>query len=196
VTAHSANVACVVLAAGASSRFGSPKQLQLYKGEALVRRAVRAAYGSGAGRVILVTGANADAVEKCVMDFESVHIVRNDRWKEGLSSSIAAGVTALHNEPNIDGALITLGDQPLVDSRCLGRLLSAFDGTHRVVAASYSDTIGAPALFGREHFDFLIQLRGDKGARYVLAEIGTVTKVSMPEAAFDIDETRDLIERD
>ena len=185
-----------MLAAGASSRFGSPKQLELYKGEALVRRAVRAASESGAAPIILVTGANGDAVERCVSDFDSIRIVRNQRWKEGLSSSIAAGIAMLDDETDIDGALIMLGDQPLIDGSCLERLLSTFDNSHRVVAASYDDTVGSPALFGHEHFEFLRQLEGDSGARSLLNSIDAVTKVAMPEAAFDIDETWDLIERD
>ena len=91
MTKVAAKVACVILAAGGSSRFGSAKQLQRYNGEILVRRAVKAAKDCGATQVILVTGANAEAVEKAVNDFESLQIVRNASWIRGLSSSIATG---------------------------------------------------------------------------------------------------------
>lgn len=189
-------VACIVLAAGGSSRFGSAKQLQRYNGEILVRRAVKAARDCGAAQVILVTGANAEAVEKSVADFDSLRIVRNDSWIKGLSSSIAAGIGAIEGSSSIDAVLVTLGDQPLVDGSCLDRLISAFDRKHRVVAASYNDIAGAPVLFGREHLDFLKELTGDKGARQLLARMTGVTRVPMPEAAVDIDEARDLLERD
>jgi molybdenum cofactor cytidylyltransferase len=196
MTKAPANVVCVVLAAGGSSRFGSAKQLQRYDGEILVRRAVKAANESGAAHVILVTGANAEAVEKAVDDFASLRIVRNDAWIKGLSCSIAAGIGAIDDADTIDGVLITLGDQPLVDGSCLGRLISAFDEKHRIVAASYNDIAGAPVLFGREHLDFLKQISGDKGARQLLARMTSVTRIPMREAALDIDEARDLQERD
>ena len=89
MTKVAAQVVCIVLAAGGSSRFGSAKQLQRYDGEILVRRAVKAAKESGAAHVILVTGAIAEAVEKSLVDFDSLRIVRNDSWIKGLSSSIA-----------------------------------------------------------------------------------------------------------
>ena len=196
MTKVAAKVACVVLAAGGSSRFGSAKQLQRYNGEILVRRAVKAAKDCGATQVILVTGANAEAVEKAVNDFESLQIVRNASWIRGLSSSIATGIAAIDHESTIDAVLITLGDQPLVDGSCLTRLISRFDKKHRVVAASYNDIAGAPVLFGREHLDFLRQLNGDRGARQLLAGMTDVTRVPMPEAAIDIDEARDIPERD
>jgi molybdenum cofactor cytidylyltransferase len=196
MTKVAANIVCIVLAAGGSSRFGSAKQLQRYDGEILVRRAVKAAKESGAAHVILVTGANAEAVERSVDDFESLRIVRNDSWIKGLSSSIAAGIGAIDDEDTIDAVLVTLGDQPLVDGPCLTRLISAFDENHRIVAASYNDIAGAPVLFGCEHLDFLKQLTGDKGARQLLARMTSVTRVPMREAALDVDEARDLQERD
>ncbi|HKY98787.1 MAG TPA: NTP transferase domain-containing protein, partial [Gemmatimonadaceae bacterium] len=126
----------------------------------------------------------------------SLRIVRNDAWIKGLSCSIAAGIGAIDDADTIDGVLITLGDQPLVDGSCLGRLISAFDEKHRIVAASYNDIAGAPVLFGREHLDFLKQISGDKGARQLLARMTSVTRIPMREAALDIDEARDLQERD
>jgi len=196
MTKAAAKIACVVLAAGGSSRFGSAKQLQRYNGEILVRRAVKAAKDCGAAQVIIVTGANADAVEKSISDFESLHIVRNESWIRGLSSSIAVGIDAIDDGDAIDAVLLTLGDQPLVDGPCLTRLISTFDRKHRIVAASYNDIAGAPVLFGREHLDFLRRLSGDKGARQLLAQMPSVTRVPMPEAAIDIDEAGDLPERD
>jgi molybdenum cofactor cytidylyltransferase len=186
-------LACIVLAAGGASRFGSTKQLQAINGRSLVARAVTAAIDSGAQLVIVVTGARADEVEEKLIEFPSVLVVRNSDWESGIASSIAAGIRAIAVIPDVDGIMITLGDQPLVDDKCLKRLAERFDGDNRVVASSYSGTVGAPVIIGREYAPDLISLEGDRGAgAWIKARMNEVTIVDMPEAAFDIDAPEDL----
>ena len=180
---------CIVLAAGSASRFGAPKQLALYRGETLVHRAVRNAYECGAGVVVLVTGANADAVRGAVTDFPSLIVADNPRWDTGLSSSIATGLTSLGT---VDCALITLADQPHVESSSLERLISRFDDEHRVIASEYSGTIGVPAIVGHEFFPAFQNLSGDKGAKAWLMSFESITVVPMAEATLDIDTADDL----
>ena len=186
-------IACIVLAAGGSSRFGSAKQLQQLSGEALAHRAVRTAIESDLSPVVLVTGANADEVQAVVSDYDSLLIIRNHEWQAGLASSIAAGLGALEHHSAIDGVMITLADQPLVTSSSLGRLIDAFDAHHRIVASGYNETIGVPVVIGREHMIDLLQLAGDRGAAaWIKERVESVTVVPLPEAAVDIDRPDDF----
>lgn len=186
-------IACVVLAAGGSSRFGTAKQLQQLAGETLAHRAARAAVECNLSPIIFVTGAGAEAVEASVADYDSLVIVRNTEWQSGLASSITTGLGALQNYPTVDGVVITLVDQPLVTSSALDRLLEAFNAGKRIVAAGYNDTAGVPVVMGSEHIVELTTLHGDRGAgAWIRQRLQSVTVIPMPEAAVDVDTSDDL----
>lgn len=184
-----ARVVAIVLAAGGSSRLGTPKQLVPFRGAPLVRHAAAAAAGAGARPVIVVLGAQSEKVGAAVQGLEGVVSVENEQWREGMASSIAAGVREAERiDPDCDGVLIAVADQPLVDESALRRLLDAFGSGHRVVASAYSETIGVPAVIGREHFHELLALTGDAGAGMWLRAGGApVHRVRMPDAAIDVD---------
>ena len=182
----------VILAAGGSTRFGSPKQLLLYRGEPLIKRAAIAARGAGAEEVVVVLGSDAEAVAPAVSGLAHIRTIINDRWASGLASSIAAGVTALFEDANYDAVLLTLADQPLVDATALMQLIDAFGNNRRIVASAYNDTIGVPALFAAEHVPALLRLTGDQGAgRWLRDNANEVTTVTMHAAAVDIDSQLD-----
>ena len=185
-------VGAVVLAAGAATRFGTAKQLAPFEGTPLVRRAVDAALGAGAHPVVVIVGAHGDDVAASLAGLDAVSVVVHAEWHLGLASSLASGLAALDGA-DCDAALVTLADQPLVDAHALRRLLAAFVGARRIVASSYGDTCGVPAIFGREHLPALRALTGDSGARRWLRQhAALVTAVPMPEAAVDIDTPADL----
>jgi molybdenum cofactor cytidylyltransferase len=186
------DIACIVLAAGGSARYGEPKQLLSIDGEALVHRAVRAATECEV-HVILVTGSNAELVTAAVSDFASLATVFNREWQSGIASSIAAGLRSLQRDAQFDGVLITLADQPFVTAASLRKIISAFDSRRRVIAAQYDDTIGVPVLIGIEFLPELALIEGDKGAGQWLKEHRSIVEViAMPEAAMDIDTLDDL----
>jgi molybdenum cofactor cytidylyltransferase len=124
-----------------------------------------------------------------------VNTVVNERWREGLASSLAVGIRESERlDPPCDGALISTADQPLVDSSALRALLVAFGGDARLVAAEYGGTIGVPAVIGREYFQALVELTGDAGAgRWLRARGDAVKRVPMPDAAMDVDDAGDLL---
>lgn len=188
-------VAGVVLAAGASRRLGRPKQLVRVAGEALVRRAARAAAEAGLAPVLVVTGAYAAQVEAAVAGL-GVACVRNDAFEEGLASSIRAGVGAAERaSPHCDGALLALVDQPALDAALLAALLARFEeaGGARTVACAYAGGLGAPALFPRALFAELAALHGDAGAKAILeARAEEVIGVPFPAGADDVDTEEDV----
>lgn len=185
-------IAAVILAAGGSARFGTPKQLLAHHGENLVQRAARIATQAGLDPVIVVLGAFASSIELFLSGFDRLTIVTNDDWQTGQASSLRAGIKQAMSLDS-DAALILLADQPLIDETSIKRILDAFNLEHKVVASNYSGVLGAPALFGREFFPALLELDGDHGAGAWLRENrDAVTTLNMDEAALDIDTPDDL----
>jgi molybdenum cofactor cytidylyltransferase len=186
-------IAALILAAGASSRMGRPKQLLTFHGRPLLRHAIDAALGGGCRPVIVVIGAHAGLLQA---EFRSlpVEFCFNENWEGGLAESIRCGVAALraHGE-QLRAALLMAGDQPLVSATLVSRLCDAFDGARgRMVACEYAGTVGIPALFEISCFDRLLELRGDRGAKSVLlAEPGMLLRCPWPEGACDINTPED-----
>ena len=163
----SAGVAAVVLAAGSSSRMGSPKQTLSYRGESLLRRAALAALGAGCRPVIVVTGANAE-LSRGELDGLDVREVLNTVWEDGMASSVRAGVEALAGA-DAGAAVLMLCDQPHVTAEVISGLVAAHRATGRsVVASTYGGGFGVPALFGRALFAELARLEGAAGAKQLI----------------------------
>lgn len=178
----------VILAAGAASRFGSPKQLAPLRGEPMLRRISRRALATG-HPVLVVGGAHADTVGPTLADLPLTWC-RHEHWAQGLGSSIAfATRELLIRWPQASAALLLLGDQPLVDTALLQRLLDE----HRqypaaIVACDYGPRLGPPVLFPRASFAALGQLQGDRGAQALLTDPAhPLRRIEAPQAAFDVD---------
>ena len=178
----------VLLAAGASRRLGRPKQLLVWQGETLVRRAARAALEAGVDELIVVTGAQHDAVAAELAGLD-LRVVENERWPEGIGSSIAAGVRAASGA----AVLLLLADQPGVDAALLAELIAGMEAGHERVACAYAGVIGVPALFsGPSDLVALRGLSGDWGARQLLRRAGgTVLAIPAEQVAHDIDDEAD-----
>ncbi|MEP6779259.1 MAG: nucleotidyltransferase family protein [Gemmatimonadaceae bacterium] len=190
-------IGAVVLAAGGSSRLGEPKQLLTYaNGETLVHRSVRDAIDAGATPVIVVVGAHAAPVRQSVQDFiESsydVTVIENVDWNNGLSSSIECGVNALMGmNAGVTGVLLLTCDMPSVSLSHLQKLRDAFNAIAVRVASAYGNTRGIPAIIAEEEFAQLTKLSGDKGAKSLFEQSGTVV-VELIGGAFDLDTRHDV----
>lgn len=159
----------VILAAGASSRLGTPKQSLIFNGETLLERIINTALSSQAKIVTLVLGAHQPDRQKNIVD-KRLHIVNNNRWSEGLSTSIRSGLAyCVAQFPALEGVIFTVCDQPFVTTTLLNDLLSKFKQTGRpIVASAYENTMGIPVFFHRSLFGELMELNGEKGARQLL----------------------------
>ncbi len=182
----------LVLAAGGSSRFGSPKQLVRLEGRPLLHSAVARAVEVAGGAVTVVLGAHATELSALLRHSPATVIVNRD-WTEGISSSIRIGIGRLPG--SCEGVLIMLADQAAVTASDLKRLESAWRRQPlHIVAAQYGSTTGVPAIFPRTSFAQLLELRGDRGAQQLIRrDPDRVVRVPMPSAALDIDTPEDLL---
>ena len=187
------SIGAVILAAGASSRMGRPKQLLEYNGLTLVRRAALAARDAGCDPVVVVTGADAEELEKELREL-NLQEANNPAWESGMGSSIRAGIQAVKANDKITAVVLMLCDQPFVTSNVLSALIAAHRKTGReIVASSYGGTIGVPALFGKAFFTELLRLEGEAGAKQVIQrDLTQVHLLPFPQGEIDIDTPADF----
>ena len=185
----------IVLAAGASTRFGSAKQLVRVAGRPLLHTAMARAADVAGSAVSVVIGAHAAELTP-LLTHSQASIVINRDWREGMASSIRTGVARLPASCN--AVLLILVDQAAVTAEDLKRLVSAWRRQpDYIVAARYGMTTGVPAIFPRSAFADLTSLRGDVGARALLQRNpDRVVRVPMASAAIDIDTPEDLLKID
>jgi molybdenum cofactor cytidylyltransferase len=166
------HVTAIILAAGRSTRMGGPnKLLAELGGKPLVRLVTEQALASKAHDVIVVTGHQAELVEKALAGLD-VKFVRNPDFAEGLASSVKAGVAAVPDDA--DGAVICLGDMPMISAQLIDHLIEAFAPDRgNLIAVPVSDgRRGNPVLWSRRFFNELMSLDGDIGARHLIARHG------------------------
>ncbi|HEY6483600.1 MAG TPA: nucleotidyltransferase family protein [Steroidobacteraceae bacterium] len=182
----------VVLAAGASRRFGSPKQLVRLAGRPLLHMTLARAVDVAGSAVVVVLGAHAAELAPLLKHSPAAVIVNRD-WREGISSSIRAGIARLPS--SCGAALLLLADQPAITAEDLKRLIGSWRRQPNYIAAAlHGSTLGSPAIFPRALFSELLGLRGDFGARNLLRRNpDRVVRVPMPSAAIDIDTPEDLL---
>lgn len=184
-------VYAIVLAAGSASRFGSLKQLEQWRGEPLVRHATRTAAEVCGSRTLLVTGPAWNRVRLACEPFAGGFVI-NDRYQDGLASSLALAVRCLKH--SAAALIVLLADQPLVDAKHITALIEEWRGSEAdMVASAYAGTVGVPAIFGDGTFARLTGLTGDKGARELFEGAGFVLRtIRCDDAEIDIDTAEDL----
>jgi molybdenum cofactor cytidylyltransferase len=167
LSGHSAVIAAIVLAAGASTRMGRQKlTLPMHTGRSLVRVVVEQVLAAGLDDTVVVLGPDAEAVA-LTLAVLPVRTVVNPRHAEGQSTSLRAGLDAL--EPGTDAVVIALGDQPLPDPDVIRLLVAAFRATGRPIAVPvYRGGRGNPVLFAAALFGELRAVTGDQGGRGVI----------------------------
>ena len=153
----------LVLGAGASQRFGPPKQLLPYRGTTMLGWVVDQAQQSSAlDEVVVVLGRAAKEIREQV-DFGAARVVENPVFGEGCSSSYRAGISALNSESA--AIMIILGDRPGVTPEIIDRLAGEWLAHDAPIAlCSYQGCKGHPMIFAQSMFNQLVDLHGDKAA--------------------------------
>ena len=176
-----------ILAAGSSSRLGTPKQLLKLDGQTLIRRAAQTVLDAGIERVLVIVGRDASAIRDELRDWP-VEIVVNANWPEGLASSVRV---AVQNAGASDALLLTPCDLPFLSAHHLRALIEKYRaGNAPIVASRYDETLGAPLVIARALWPELLALRGDVGARRVILR-HQARWIEWPEGAADVDTRSD-----
>jgi len=190
---HTNNTGVIILAAGASSRLGSPKQLLAYAGATLLQHSIEAAQSSDASSVLVVLGANADSI-KTEINHTTAKVIVNPDWKEGMASSIRCGLqTLVEMHPQTEAVIFMVADQPFVTADLLNNLMELNrKEQHSIVASEYGATFGTPVLFTKRFFPELMELTGDVGAKSLVRKyLNEAAFVSFPKGEIDIDTVED-----
>jgi molybdenum cofactor cytidylyltransferase len=176
--------AAIILAAGASTRLGHPKQLVELAGETLLQRSIRTAAEASLSPILLVVSPSRP--DLALHDKTPAHLmVDNPNASEGMASSIRAGIAVAQNH-SLLGAVILTCDQPAVTPAHLRQLAFSPD---QVTASRYAGRNGIPAYFPASAFALLLDLRGDKGARDLLTR---VQAIDLLDGDLDVDTPAEL----
>lgn len=173
---------------------GEPKQLLTYKGQSLIRRITDTALALQTGPVVVVLGANRERIEPELAGLP-VTLIDNANWHTGMASSLKVGLAALYlTNKDIDAVMILLTDQPLVSVGLLLHMLETHTDTNKgIVACRYDDQLGVPALFDRKYIEQMLQLEGDRGAKWVIVKHrNDCAEVPFEAGAIDLDSKRDV----
>ena len=185
----------IILAAGNSMRLGRPKQLLSFQDNGLLKRMVIEAMAVPNTVTLVVTGYKTELMEEEIAD-TGVNIVFNPDWQEGMSSSIRRGVETFKEMlPNLDSCILSVCDQPHVTRDVFKALIKKhLHSGEELIASSYADTLGTPALFRRNYFKDLMLLNGREGAKKIFLQYPQeVCKVPFEKGAVDIDTEEDYI---
>lgn len=190
---NESTIAIMILAAGASTRMGTPKQLLLYQGRSFLQYITEMAIASVCQPIVVVLGANAEQIHPQIKHLP-VKVVKNVNWACGMSASIKSGIELLNNLPQkIEAVIITLCDQPFVSHQIINQLVDAFYSTKKpIVACEYAGTLGVPALFSQRFFSKLAALKETSGAKKVInSNLNEVFSIPFPLGNIDIDTPKD-----
>ncbi len=185
-------IAAAILAAGTSSRLGTPKQLLDLGGRPVLAHTLSAVKQSRVDLVLVALGHEQSSIEASI-DLSGSIIITNPHYAEGQSTSVVAVVRELPDD--VDAVVFALGDQPLVEPAIIDALIAAFRGGAAIAQPRYAEGRGNPILIAREFFAELLELTGDVGARPILERHRdqiTLVDVSSHSRPGDIDTVDDF----
>jgi len=183
----------LIIAAGQSSRMGRPKQLLDYEGKTLINRLIGIVKSAGDLPITLVLGAFSDEIIHQLPDID-VQLVMNPDWQQGMGRSISVGVSnIIQHNPEVDGIIILVCDQPFISANEISGLIHAQNSTGKpIVACAYNGILGTPALFVREKWKDLITLQGETGAKAIIGNHKSdVAVLHFDKGVLDIDTPQD-----
>lgn len=183
----------IILAAGNSSRLGQPKQLLTFKDTTLLKNTIEAASLLPNAIVVVVIGSRHELMIN-ELDSSKIKISFNENWESGMSSSIVKGMNdLLLINPDIEKCIISVCDQPFISHSVFENLIEEYNKEGKgIVASSYVETVGTPVLFDKKYFKDLLELKGQEGAKKILAKFqNDLNTVSFERGNIDIDTPED-----
>jgi molybdenum cofactor cytidylyltransferase len=190
-------VGIIILAAGASTRYGQPKQLLPFQGRSLIRHAVASALETDCRSITVVTGANAESAEAELIGLP-ILIARNEDWEQGMGASIRCGLQAMLDAEAAgtlptDAVILMLCDQPFVTPAFLDDLIYAHLANGKdIVASKYNGTVGVPVLFSRKMYPELLATPSHAGAKKLIQQFPEKTyTISFEKGSIDVDTPED-----
>ena len=187
----------IILAAGASTRLGRPKQLLMIDGKPLLVRVIQAAVNSDLDQIVLVLGHQAADIQKALCSHlvhPKLKVVVNRDHKTGMASSLQAGLRQIPN--GFQTVMILLADHPFTDSSIINHLLSRFNNSSKTLCVpTYRGRRGHPVCLSQQFYDDMMSLSGDIGAREIIRNYsGQLLEVELDsdQAFLDIDTDADL----
>src|SRR5690606_34265487 len=181
VNSKAGNIITIILAAGSSKRMGAVKQLLPWGGSTLIGHAIEQSLNSDANEVYVVLGAHYEQIKKKIDNYP-VAIIKNEGWESGMGTSISVAVNYILNKHKpLNGLLITLSDQPLIDYSHLNVLIKTFreNQFNLITAVQYGAKKGVPAVFPKAYFKHLLKLGQDFGARDLLNASTPILSVNL-----------------
>lgn len=180
-------LAVLILAAGTSSRLGESKQLVRYKRKTLLEHACQKAL-EVSDDVFVVLGSNSEICKEKIKNL-SVKTIFNKDFREGLSSSIRAGISKVEEYDNV---LIMLCDQPFIPVNHMKKIVNLSQKENKIICSLYNQKHAVPVIFPNKYFDQLKKLKGDNGARIIIMENNHTIIPLEDKYAIDIDTKEDL----
>lgn len=183
-------VGIIILAAGASRRMGSPKQLLKIDNQTLIEKAIGITQTLANQQTVVVLGANAEKIIPLIPSLPALDFIFNEYWEQGMGTTLKAGVEFLLNKKrDLSAIIVMVCDQPYLTTKKLEELIDKFHRTKAdIIATTYNDIKGVPALFSQKLFTKLIGLNKDEGARKIIKKYkGTLEIVDFPEGIYDLD---------
>lgn len=193
MTVQGSPIDLVILAAGASTRLGRPKQLLSYRGKTLLQHVIDTSIQADFNTRVLVLGANSDIIRN-ELKAGRMQVIVNEAWKDGLSSSIKSGLSGLLEiNPDCQNVMFLLCDQPFLNSEILNELLTIHRSkTDAITVSKYDGQLGVPMIFSQPFFKKLLELEGDSGAKKIIMNhLEHVQSVSFEKGKYDIDTEED-----
>lgn len=184
----------MILAAGSSTRLGSPKQLVSFKNSTLLEYSITQALLAGLSPVLVVTGSDHIVVNN-LLKGKKITTVHNENWEQGMGSSISSGIVFLQQHfENCRQVIISVCDQPLLRHFHFTKLcIAATDSAKAIITSTYAGTAGVPVLFKHKYFPDLSALKGEEGAKKLIKSYNSdVAEVPFAGGNIDIDTPSDV----
>lgn len=192
IHAHWGKIGCVILAAGASTRFGGPKQLAIFRNKTFIENVIETSLKIHFQNRVVVLGSFFEEI-RTVIDQYEINILKNDEWERGQASSVRSGVRYFLQNP-VEAIIFLLVDQPQITTHMIKNVLNLFAYQKpNIIVHLNKGQNRHPILFSKYTFEELINIQGDRGGRQLFDKFSPVQiNLGNDYLALDIDTIEDL----